>query len=41
MHSVVGEEFLKAENINLRGSITVLLVYCLFCLDSAALLIMN
>ena len=30
-----------AENTNLRGSITVQLTYCLFCVDSAALLMLN
>ena len=30
-----------AENTNIRGSITVQLTSCLFCLDSAALLMLN
>ena len=32
---------LPPKNTNLRGSITVLLTSCLFCLDSAALLMLN
>ena len=31
----------KAENTNLRGSIPVRLTSCLFCLDSATLLMLN
>ena len=32
---------IMAEKTNLRGSITVRLTSCLFCLDSAALLMLN
>ena len=32
---------IKPENTNLRGSITVRPTSCLFCLDSAALLMLN
>ena len=31
----------SSENSNLKGSITVQLILCLFCLDSAALLMLN
>ena len=37
----VNNLIVQAEGTNLRGSITAWLTSCLFCLDSAALLMLN
>ena len=39
--SFLTKELHALDNTNLRGSITVRLTSCLFCLDSAALLLLN